>query len=254
MSVQCSRDNCFWYWFGFIYADGSVDSKGRLGITLQKSDFDHLKEFQSKFGGTITHKTAKCQAGVFEAVRLYLSKEASKIFVDAGIKQNKTYISEDILIKVPDEYKSDFLRGYFDGDGCISAKSKSSQYVFGLVSKNKNILIEISQLISEKLGISPPKISIDSGSYRLRIGGNKNLEKIRDLLYNTNCTDFLSRKREVFDRVKSHEFKGYCLHKSSGKWRITVNPFVGKTFKTENEAKEFIRRNHERIACKVAAS
>lgn len=165
-----------------------------------------------------------------------------------GFCQNKT-ISNNFTIKnIPSKFRSDFIRGFFDGDGSVYITNKSLNVHFvGLES----ILIEIKNEL-EKIGIS-------SNIYRcfstdvvkeLRFGDIKSIKKYYDFIY-TKCPLFLSRKKLKFEtsfdklkntlnKQKTSQYKGVCFVKSknewkASKWKNNKNIHIGY-FKSEKEA------------------
>lgn len=120
------------YWLGFIYADGTISShkeneknKNTLEIVLKGEDINHLKKF-SKFLNSkkeiklsiIKHKNKEYSRCRFSISNKHLwdtlnnygctpKKSLILNFPNECIFKNKTLIRH-------------FIRGYFDGDGCIS--------------------------------------------------------------------------------------------------------------------------------------
>lgn len=114
-------DNHKAYWLGFIAADGNI-YKHRLGIELQQRDEDHLKNFLKDIESErplYYRERNNCKS-----VSLYINNE---IFTDNLIAQGIIPRKTSIL-KFPDnldeKYYGDFIRGFFDGDGCYVFTNK----------------------------------------------------------------------------------------------------------------------------------
>ena len=116
------------YWLGFIYADGwvinnSESSNYEASIELQSGDSYILERFVSAIGGTheikFAHKKNEVFGKSFETdtatVRIY-SKQIVSDLVRHGVVERKTYSS---IFPVVNKYFKDFLRGYYDGNGCL---------------------------------------------------------------------------------------------------------------------------------------
>ncbi|WJJ55301.1 hypothetical protein QB910_000057 [Dabrowskivirus KKP3916] len=121
------------YWLGFIYADGYVSSNRKygqkvVGLLLSNEDYDHVRKFNSSIKSSYPIKTYESLNTFGE--REYTSSYArvvitsDKMFndlVDKGVVEHKTNVlkfpSVDIL---PVDLQRHFIRGYFDGDGCIT--------------------------------------------------------------------------------------------------------------------------------------
>jgi hypothetical protein len=124
------------YWLGFLYADGYVcyephNSQYRLELTLAEKDLEHLKKF-AKF---INYdKQIKYRKKV-KAYRLDVaSKEMCENLIKLGCVQAKS-----LILKYPDyeilkyKFHNAFIRGYFDGDGCLSLSSTSNTFSTSLL-------------------------------------------------------------------------------------------------------------------------
>lgn len=249
--------NKYYYLLGFCLGDGSVDKAGRIYIRLAYKDSEFLNKLSSIFGGPVQEYMARCQTGLFKSVRWQVPKEASKRLISSGLVTNKTYkTNSNVFNRVPEEFKPDFIRGYFDADGSIGEYSSgwgsSVKYTFSIVSKDRSVLDCLQCWFESKLG---HKINIitDSDYYRLRQSGNIKCQQIYKQIYYKNCL-CLDRKRLIFEDCQPKLIKGYHFHRASKKWRISAKPFVGLTFNSELECQDFIRRNYEKFTSKMATT
>lgn len=123
------------YWLGFIMADGYTyktpnREKYELAIKIKSTDIDHLKEFakdiefpeekivigSGKRNGNINYY---CQ------LRTYNTHLVTTIMKKHKIVQNKTYV-QCLPDSIPKKYISDFIRGYWDGNGSLRKDSWSA--------------------------------------------------------------------------------------------------------------------------------
>lgn len=111
-------ENC--YWAGFILADGYIRTNKRftLEIKLQKQDVIHLHKIKKDMGydGKVIEKETYFNISISSP---QLIEDLNKNF---GI-YNKKSLTCTIIDKIPKIYLKDFIRGYFDGDGCITYTS-----------------------------------------------------------------------------------------------------------------------------------
>jgi hypothetical protein len=114
------------YFLGLIYADGCVyPLKNSLAIKLTKEDEYILEEFKKDIKSTkpLYQRKSELIKGTS-----YIGKAQSKIELNSkiliedlrklGVVQNKSLILT-FPDHIPDKFMHDFIRGYFDGDGCI---------------------------------------------------------------------------------------------------------------------------------------
>jgi len=122
------------YWLGFLYADGCVyiNDKSRehyVRVCLKDSDIDHLKKLKTFFKDTREDSIKLTKRFLKQTGKTYLSyqytissKHLCNQLESLGCTRKKsltlTFPSESIFSKSNLIY--DFIRGYFDGDGCIS--------------------------------------------------------------------------------------------------------------------------------------
>lgn len=114
------------YWLGFIYADGCLNTRDySFEMTLSAKDKDHLERFNNFIKHTRPNKLKMVKQ--FKSYRCYFhSKHFWKTLFNYGCTPRKS-----LTLKFPKiEIFSDmslirhFLRGYFDGDGCITHGNK----------------------------------------------------------------------------------------------------------------------------------
>lgn len=196
------------YWLGFIYADGGIRSKQKhgnqaLSIMLSSIDKEHL------------YKLNKCLNSTYE-VKDYIGSgynedgEFSKLVLTSqklvddlkkwGVVERKTKI-----LKFPDfldkNLLSHFIRGYMDGDGSITSSGKEYYLKF---TGTKEFLEGINQYFEKNNKIQPSK-----SVYELEYGGNRQVERMLNLLYdNDNATIFLDRKHDKYLEFKIYRNVG----------------------------------------------
>lgn len=198
------------YVLGFFAADGSMirNNRGAHFIEFQITDLDILnkirKAFRSEHKISSRKKNNRCKV----AYRLQIgSKEMFEDLADLGFTQAKTKVIR--MPEIQDQYKSDFIRGYFDGDGHVSFGSyktkdrKNPRTILqaGFTSGSKEFLEDLKKSLEEKnikSFISEKKKEGKNYGYALILSHKSSLA-LYELMYNNgNCSIYLERKKVKF--------------------------------------------------------
>jgi hypothetical protein len=113
---EYTEENC--YWAGFILADGCIRSdRDALEIHLQEDDKNHLIKFAKaiNFTGSLVRDKSSNAYTISVAGKWFPQNLKSNF----SITQRKS-LTARFPKQVPNKYWKDLIRGYFDGDGCIS--------------------------------------------------------------------------------------------------------------------------------------
>lgn len=183
------------YWIGFIMADGNVATglASVLSVTLHRKDIGQLEELRSFLGSTrpIHIRREKYASLVVNSARLI--SDLSKY----GIVPRKT--GKEQVRNIPPEYLRDFIRGYFDGDGCIS--KSAGQLVFNMACASRSFLGDVQATLKKECDLGDVKIANHNrGCFRFNYKGNRQARRIRDYLY-LGASVFMPRKRAVFETL-----------------------------------------------------
>lgn len=181
------------YWLGFLYADGYVNENKGIELTLKKDDLDHIEKFKNFMKSD--HKISFREQQQAYRFSIY-SKELAADLIKLGCFQNKSLILEfPTEEQVPRELIHHFMRGYFDGDGCISYSQ--GQLHFSVIG-TELFLQKYEEIILKELNRTKAnKWGSEGKAYNIRYGGNVQVSKIYDFLYN-NATVYLERKHNRF--------------------------------------------------------
>lgn len=116
------------YWLGFIMADGYTyktpnREKYELAIKIKSTDIDHLKEFAKDIEfpeEKIIIGSGKRNGNInyYYQLRTYNTYLVKTVMHKHKIVQNKTYV-QCLPDSIPEEYISDFIRGYWDANGTL---------------------------------------------------------------------------------------------------------------------------------------
>ena len=190
------------YLLGFLMADGNVSKKeNRIQICLSEIDADFLELFYQEIGGSpiayYTQNNGKQKICRWQCI----SSQIKKDLILYNVIPNKTGFAK-IPDKLDKQFYPDFIRGYFDGDGCIWVEKATKTVGFSLTSHNKEILEQVIDYFEEN-NIPRVKIKIDnrcninySFKYRKRAS-----ESIYNLLYYDNKCLRMKRKYDKFTEI-----------------------------------------------------
>ena len=190
------------YFLGLLWADGYVTNKkpGKyaIGITLQEDDKDILEKFRDCLGSDCPvikkdrskphHKNLYC-----------LSMMSQQMFDDLGklgIVLRKTYANLTPPL-IPYHLVKDFMRGLFDGDGCICGKKEKHYYHFKIAGSL--ITCEwVKNILKEHIGLCNGSLDTRKNGFGVWVVSGKHLVgSIYSWLY-SGSTLYFSRKRNKF--------------------------------------------------------
>ena len=181
------------YVLGLLSADGCITNNQ---MSLKLIDRDILEKIKVSMCSDLSIcKAGKNQGGLDNyQIRVSLSNFTISP-VEYGLTERKTFTNQ-FSKKLKSRFYSDFIRGYFDGDGCISyskdkrKNSYSSEIVIVGTEDVLSKIIEYSQVIG--------KIMPYGKVFKLRIYGVEKLKAFFDYIYSSNSRLFLDRKKQKF--------------------------------------------------------
>lgn len=180
------------YFLGLMFADGYNQESNYL-VRLLLKDKDVLEQFKACINW--------CGKFDFISYKYYQirfqSKRLSEALAKLGCVQNKS-----LILQFPQHIKENllnhFIRGYFDGDGCISGNQRQFQLTIISTKDFCDKLNEIfSQFIGKKRLENHPNNKITK---RYRISGRHQIKKIYDYLYH-DAQFFMKRKKDKMEEL-----------------------------------------------------
>lgn len=148
---------------GFIAADGYLPighgSHNRIVISLAKKDRDVLELISKELEYTGTIKDYVTAEGHEFSSLNFTSKRLRKKIESYGIANNKTFLLQGVPKNLSQEYVIDFIRGFFDGDGCVF-EPKGKKINIGLTCASKKMIESIANNLQKILGVSYPSIHV----------------------------------------------------------------------------------------------
>lgn len=208
------------YWLGFLYADGYVSStRPDIKIQLQRRDRYILEEFVADLNSTYPVKDYIQRERIISDGKMSPSTDISRVCIRSkklhhdlcknGCIPNKSLVLEFPTV-VPDELLRHFIRGYFDGDGCITYNNtqKNGDKTFCIkfcgTKEFLNGVYDYFEKITSVTRTLYKRRNDNKNTYSLEIGGNIKVSSILDELYR-DATIYLDRK---FDRYKELKTTG----------------------------------------------
>ena len=222
------------YWLGFIWADGCIMTFVRskaLVICLSSADRDHLEKFSKaiEYGGEIREYTntmtllANPNAVTKDYTQIRLPIYSKKLYddlINLGLTPRKTYGVPDFS-KIPKEFISHFIRGYFDGDGTAAfykrTDSTDAMRIKVSITGQKESMVELKKLIEDDSGIHLNIYPHKDNNRTIELPGFSSMLKFKDYLYKdaTKLT-YLERKHNKFLEAEKYFLGGTYGQKHFG--------------------------------------
>ena len=195
------------YWLGWLYSDGcNYPPTGTFSIKLQEDDIDILYTlYQYISKDTPKISKIKKEKGKNQVAITFTSCYTSKKLEELGVVQAKTFkLKFPTEEQVPKHLQSHFIRGYFDGDGCLKNymqnNDKFPSYYF-VISGKFEFLEKLQQILIENCNIGKTKLVKNKSIFNLNYGGNRQIEKICSWLYQDCDNLYLKRKKQEYENL-----------------------------------------------------
>jgi hypothetical protein len=166
MSLFAAWSPAMAYVLGYWLADGNMyhqPSAGGYTVSIGSKDLAHLELLRATLGlgklsritGSDVYKLVICRKAMFEdLLRLGGSERKSLTLTWPA---------------VPDEYLPHLVRGYMDGDGCLSwHRPGSSVHPLLDVTGSRDFIAGLAAAVCESTGIPIPTIHQNRGIYRAK--------------------------------------------------------------------------------------
>lgn len=206
------------YWLGFLWADGSIvktasrcSGKNRMTLSQKVSNVEHLKLFANTIKAPANIQYCKGTYDGQPSTRISINSRKFCIHLEQlgfDVKSRRIHVP-----KMPKTLYRHFIRGYFDGDGCLSIYVQTSQRTpvnrqeFSLTG-NETLMLEIQQILNEQTTVSK---SVHIKRYKrtdkavsLRYGRKADVTTLEHYLYD-NATVYLKEKHDKFIEFNSRQ-------------------------------------------------
>lgn len=190
------------YWLGFFYADGYIsDTRNTIDLCLKESDKEHLNKFKNELNSNhkISIKSSTLKGEKFNSYRISIrSKKLNEDLKKHGCINSKSLICT--FPDIDDNLLTHFIRGYFDGDGCIyfDKRSKNILPKVNFSCGSIKFIESIKYILENKFDIKS-NLYNDRNIYSLRIYKKEDVIKFLNLLYkNSTNENRLDRKYDLY--------------------------------------------------------
>ena len=182
------------YWLGFLYADGAIsnDRRNSIELSLKLDDFGHLEKFKHFL---------KCDLSVKkDSFRCRLTLTNGKLrqdLINLGCTPRKSFTIT--FPTLDSNLERHFIRGFFDGDGCITRSIKNGIWDSASISCASK---EFTKVLKDKLSliVDMNTIVIYNTTPKLEtmLFRTYNFTNLMHYLYD-DCTIYLDRKYDRYN-------------------------------------------------------
>ncbi len=193
------------YILGFLFADGNIikTKRGTHFVAIYTADKELIISMAKCMGSNHKISERKSETGTVYVIQIG-SRELFEDLIKLGLTPNKARRME--FPNIPKKYLGDFIRGYFDGDGCVWAgithkkRSKTTNSILTSFTSASYFFLKNLYNILKKLGIKGGSLfKVKSGNYSRLQYSTLDTLKLYKIMYNKDCNLFLARKRLIFE-------------------------------------------------------
>ena len=214
--IMLSQPNdILYYILGAFITDGCITKNGKYSWTcsLISQDLDWMKLIRDLICPDLDVKNYNNGGNVL----CITNKTIGEWFIEHNCVPRKSMIAE--VPDMPKEYMSDFLRGCWDGDGCISSYTKKngkitySSYLCSasrillektsIFLKENDIACSICEVNKKSCQINGRDVIPQNPHYRLCLGSRATYQLV-ELLYYPNHKISMPRKLQKANEVITH--------------------------------------------------
>lgn len=207
------------YTLGLIFSDGAIEdvrkSSRTCYVSISSKDYSLIQQVKQILSSNHNIYIKKPRLHTFKDGKTYLS--AKQFVLRIGSKEMfqdlinlKVTPRKSLRLKFPDvpkKYFKFFLRGYFDGDGCISIykrNNKTPRPILVFTCGTKSFLIKISKNLERLLQLTPKNVSrYNRGAYDLRYRTKEGLKTLDYMYTDLKKAPFLDRKYKIYLEAKN---------------------------------------------------
>lgn len=215
------------YLLGLLYADGSITSNNGyyIKLKLQYADKEILDNIVKEFP-FFTEPSKDNNSYYIICYR----KELYYDLVLNGMHERKSFENKN-LMKIPDiQYKWDFIRGFFDGDGNVNIDNKG-RIAFSFYTVSQSFTEDLVLFLKDN-NIRPVLMERQRGTlqlmYTIKISNQESSLIFISNLYKNDIL-YIRRKRETIDSFKPVDLsavKSRRRPKSTSVFNIIYNTIV----------------------------
>lgn len=204
------------YVLGLIFADGTlIDAKKSSRtcyLQISNNDKDLLKKVKEVLSSKHTLEYRPPKIRLFRNGEYFCqenhclrigNKEMFNDLSKLGLTPRKSRTMN--LPTIPEKLFNFFLRGYFDGDGCIYLKRSNTKKFINLqiifTSGSLSFLKSLNEVLSYRLNINIKRIYENSGVFRLKYRKREGLKILRFIYKNIEAAPYLRKKYYIYQNA-----------------------------------------------------
>lgn len=197
------------YVLGFFTADGNMvkNKRGAHFIEFQITDKELLEKIRKLLNSN--HKITARRRSNRQKISYRLQIGSKMIFNDLlklGLTPKKSKTLK--LPYMPEKYFCHFVRGYFDGDGCVTfgffkkpgRKSKSPALLTRFTAGSKAILTALRRKLANKISVKGSLCRTKDNAWRLNYSTNAS-KRLFYFMYQGRNLIYLKRKRNIYTKA-----------------------------------------------------
>lgn len=222
------------YFLGYFWADGYIDQKGGLTIEIIKEDADDIVEIFDRLATFQKYSRKREGRKEQSTLRYQNEKENVDLLYFLGKYPKSIESHEKIINYIPNKYIEYFLRGFFDGDGCLyitKTKYLAAQMVIsGRYETDWSFLINF---LKERYGITFRIKRVDNGARKysqILCTDSKEIQGFLNKIYNVKDNIWLNRK---YEKVKIILNQVFCPKENANKKDDVIREYLILTFKRQ---------------------
>lgn len=186
------------YWLGFFIADGSVLKD--KGIELQLADKEHVQKFLDAVNCNAPIRK-KNISGKYTSYRFYVKND---MFAN-NLEKHGCVNNKSLIVKypstIPEHLHKHFIRGYFDGDGCVHVNTDVRPVRISInFTGTKDMLDSIQDILNKECGLTRVAYENAGKAVECHWSGINNMRTFYNYLY-ADAKVYLNRKFEKFQKA-----------------------------------------------------
>lgn len=218
------------YVLGYFYADGNLENADYLRgryirfSSVEKYSLERIRKWLESEHNIIAEKPTRPNGRIGFLLRI----GSHKLF--NALEKHGLYPNRSLTVRfpeIPKKYLKDFVRGYFDGDGCVflwRTKGKNSLLILRklsviFTSGSKIFLEGLSKKLKNNLDLKQTKIYNSDRAFQLRYATEDSVKLFKFMYRGVGFDSFFERKFNIFK-----EYFGLRPQRSD----ITISHIINK--------------------------
>jgi hypothetical protein len=198
------------YWAGFLMADGCIRDGGELLLNVHVQDRKHIELF-AEWIGLPAESVYKSSGRMGSGDQSKIHLKHAQLLEDLepwGVVPRKSYVFRQP--KVPAKLFPHFVRGWFDGDGCVSLRKGRERC---RITGNSNAMQWLGEQVEILSGVSATLSERKKGRVwaKLCVGGANNVLRFIEWMQPASATRLNRKWSEATAWAKSRrEMLAHC--------------------------------------------